>query len=150
MSATSLMTILASLCRLWGEQASAQQISCRLGTVEHAPAATSLLVVRPHDPGWARAQVAVNDDGSAAWVILDEVSGDPLTLGALREALGDPTEVLRIRWNEPERMEFRYRSNGVGCSVRATLADDGAATGDRAVTSVGIYPDRSALGRLPQ
>jgi hypothetical protein len=141
MSATSLMTILASLSELWSERTSAQVIAHRLGCVEHAPAARSLLVVHPSDPDWARAQVAVDDNGSAPWVVLEPVSGDSLTLGELRGALGEPSEVMRIYWNQPERVEFRYRRKAFDCTVRATLADDFVAT-DRCITNIWVCPDR--------
>jgi hypothetical protein len=141
MSATSLMKILVSLSELWSEQTSAQAIAHRLGSVEHAPAARSLLVVRPSDPCWARAQVAVNDDGSAPWVMLDPVRGDSLTLGELRDVLGEPSEVMRIHWNQPEQAEFRYRRKAFNCSVKATLGDDFVASG-RCITSVWVCPDR--------
>jgi len=141
MNAPSLMTLLADFAEFWSAHTPADVVAARLGAVEPAPAARSLRVVRPSDPAWARAQVAVDEDGSAPWVSLDPADGFSLTLDELHNALGEPSEIMRIYWNEPERVKFRYQRNRFCCSVIASLGDD-VDTGERCIVEVLVYRER--------
>jgi hypothetical protein len=147
MSATALSMILAQLADFSRLHISADEIAERLGGVEYSPLARNLRVVHPANPAWVTAHVSVNDDGSVPWVSLEPAPALPLTVAELRDALGEPSPVLRVHWNVPEKVKFRYRHKDFSCLVFASLDDEVGST-DRRIVNIVIHPDQALAPRI--
>lgn len=139
MRTSSIISALNTLADFRDHRASVGEVAAWLGTVEQAPAARNLRVIRPNDTDWARIQMWVDDDGSIAWISLEPAPHFTLTVSDLQDVFGEPSEVLRVHRNIPERVKFHYQKENFTCSLLASF-EDGVDRNKRPITELLICP----------